>query len=91
VIEATPAEGSLEKFYFDANTNLLVRHDSEVESPQGKLLMEAYPENYKAVDGVQIPHTIKQVNPAMTIVIKFTEVKNNVEIDDAKFNKPSGN
>ncbi len=91
VIEATPAEGSLEKFYFDANTSLLVRHDSEVESPQGKLLMEAYPENYKAVDGVQIPHTIKQVNPAMTIVIKFTEVKNNVEIDEAKFNKPSGN
>ena len=26
----------------------------------------------------------------MTIVIKFTEVKNNVEIDNAKFNKPSG-
>jgi len=91
VIEASPAEGSPEKFYFDANTSLLVRHDAEVESPQGKLQMESYPENYKLVDGVQVAHTIKQVTPAMTIVIKFTEVKNNVEIEDAKFNKPSGN
>lgn len=91
VVEATPSEGGPEKLYFDVNTNLLVRHDAEVESPQGKLLMETYMEDYKVVDGVKIPHTVKQVNPAMTIVIKITEVKNNVEIDDAKFNKPSGN
>jgi hypothetical protein len=91
VVEATPSEGSPEKLYFDVNTNLLVRHDAEVESPQGKLLMETYMEDYKVVDGVKIPHTVKQVNPAMTIVIKITEVKNNVDIDDAKFNKPSGN
>jgi hypothetical protein len=89
VIEATPAEGSPEKLYFDVNTGLLVRHDAEVESPQGKLLMESYLEDYKVVDGVKIAHTMKSVNPAMTIVIKITEVKNNVEIDDAKFNKPS--
>jgi hypothetical protein len=41
------------------------------------------------VDGVKIPHTLKRVTPAMTMVTKITEVKNNVEIDDAKFNKPS--
>jgi zinc protease len=91
VIEAAPAEGSPEKLYFDVNTGLLVRRDGEVESPQGKMAMEAYMEDYKAVDGVKIAHTLKQVTPAMTIVLKFTEVKNNVEIDDAKFNKPSGN
>jgi len=91
VIEATPAEGSPEKFYFDVNTGLLVRQDGEAESPQGKMPLEIYMEDYKVVDGVKIPHTVKQVNPAMTIVIKITEIKNNVEIDDAKFNKPSGN
>ena len=91
VIEATPTEGSPETLYFDVNTNLLVRHDAEAENPQGKLMMKTYMEDYKVVDGVKIPHTVKQVNEAMTIVIKITEVKNNVEIDDAKFNKPSGN
>jgi outer membrane lipoprotein-sorting protein len=89
LIEATPAEGSPEKLYFDVNTGLLVRRDGEEESPQGKVQLETYLEDYKVVDGVKIPHTMKRVNPAMTIVIKFTEVKNNVEIDDAKFNKPS--
>ena len=91
VIEATPSEGTPEKLYFDVNTNLLVRHDAEVESPQGKLLMQTYLEDYRVVDGVKVAHVVKQVNEAMTIVIKITEVKNNVQIDDAKFNKPSGN
>jgi hypothetical protein len=91
VIEAMPAEGSPEKLYFDVNTGLLVRQDGEADGPQGKMPLEIYMEDYKVVDGVKIAHTVKQVNPAMTIVIKFTEVKNNVEIDDAKFNKPSGN
>jgi zinc protease len=91
VIEATPAEGSPEKFYFDVNTGLLVRHDAEAETPQGKTLFETYMDDYKTVDGVQIPHTTKQTSPAISFVIKITEVKNNVEIDNAKFNKPSGN
>jgi zinc protease len=89
VIEATPAEGSPEKFYFDVNTGLLVRHDAEAETPQGTMMMETYLEDYKVVDGVKIPHTTKQVSAAVSFVIKFTEVKNNVEIDNAKFNKPS--
>jgi hypothetical protein len=91
LIEATPQEGSPEKFYFDVNTGLLVRQDGEAEGPQGKMLMETYMDDYKVVDGVKIPHTLKQVNPAMTMVIKFAEIKSNVEIDEAKFGKPAGN
>jgi hypothetical protein len=61
----------------------------EAETPQGKMLGETYMDDYKVVDGVKIPHTLKHVNPAISWVIKFTEIKNNVEIDGAKFNKPS--
>jgi outer membrane lipoprotein-sorting protein len=89
VIEATPAEGGPEKLYFDVNTGLLVRQDGEFESPQGKTQIETYVDDYKVVDGVKIAHMMKQVNPQMTWVIKLTEVKNNIEIDGAKFNKPS--
>jgi len=91
VIEAAPAEGSPEKLYFDVNTGLQVRHDVEADGPQGKMTAEIYMDDYKDVDGVKIPHTMKQVNQMMTWVMKITEIKNNVEIDDAKFNKPSGN
>jgi hypothetical protein len=89
VIEATPADGGPEKLYFDVNTGFLVRRDAEVEGPQGKMATESYTDDYKAVDGVKIPHLVKQVNPMYAVTMKLTEVKSNVEIDEAKFNKPS--
>ena len=89
VIEATPDEGVPEKLYFDVNTGLLVRHDIEIEGPQGKMAAEIYTDDYKVVEGVKIPHTLKQVNPMFAMTMKFTEIKTNVEIDEAKFNKPS--
>jgi len=91
VIEGTPAEGSPEKLYFDVNTSLLVRQDVEAEGPQGKMMTESYLEDYKVVDGIKIAHTMKQVTPMFAMTMKFTEVKHNVEIDDAKFGKPAGN
>jgi outer membrane lipoprotein-sorting protein len=91
VIEATPAEGSPEKLYFDAATGLLIRQDAERETGQGKLAIEIYVEEYKMVDGVNIPHKVRQVSPLFSMTIKFAEVKHNVEIDEAKFAKPSGN
>ncbi len=90
VVEATPAEGSPEKFYFDTVTSFLLRQDSERDNPQGKMPVEVYFENYKDVDGVKMPHTIRQVTPMFAMTIKFTEVKNNVAVEDSKFNKPSG-
>ncbi len=91
VIEGTPAEGSPEKFYFDINTGLLVRQDAEADTPQGKMMVETYLDDYKVVDGIKIAHTMKNVNPMYAVSMKFTEIKHNVEIDDAKFGKPAGN
>ncbi len=89
LVEATPAEGSPEKLYFDVKSGLLIRHDAERESAQGVIAIETYLEDYRDVDGVKVPFTIRQVNPAFSMTIKMTEVKQNVEIDDAKFAKPA--
>src|SRR5215475_10884867 len=89
VIEATPAEGSVEKLFFDVGAGLLVRQDGESEGPDGKIPFETYIDDYKVVDGVKVAHTLKQVNPMMTWAIKIAEIKSNVEIEEAKFNKPS--
>ncbi len=89
LIEAIPEEGSPEKLYFDVESGLLLRADAEREGPQGTAVVESYMEDYKEVDGVKIPFTVKQVMPGMTIVVKFDEVKHNVDIDDAKFAKPT--
>jgi zinc protease len=89
LVEATPAEGKPEKMYFDVQGGLLIRHDAERESAQGIALIETYYEDYKEVDGVKIPFTIRQVNPAFAMTIKIDECKHNVEIDNAKFAKPT--
>jgi hypothetical protein len=89
LIEATPAEGGPEQLYYDAQTGLLIRRDFVLDSPQGQLATETYLKDYKEVDGVKVPFTVVQSNPAVSFTIKITEVKHNVAVDDAKFNKPA--
>ncbi len=89
VVEATPAESSVETWYFDTQSGLLVRQDSEREGPQGKQMIQTFLEDYKKFDGISLPCTIRQVTPAITISIKIEDVKHNVPIEDAKFKKPA--
>jgi zinc protease len=91
VLIATPAEGGPEKLYFDVTTGLLVRQDAERESAQGKMASESYFEDYKDIGGVKTAHSLKIITPMFAMKLKFAEIKTNVEIDEAKFNKPSGN
>jgi zinc protease len=87
LVEGTPPEGKPEKMFFDVENGLLIRMDAERESPQGTALVETYLEDYRDVDGVKVPFTMRQVNPMFSMTIKFSEVKNNVEIEDSKFSK----
>lgn len=89
VVVATPAEGKPQTMYFDAASGLLLRTDAEVESPQGAMSFQVFTEDYKVIDGVKVPHTIRRVSEAFSMTIKFTEVKHNVEIADSKFGKPA--
>lgn len=86
IIEAQPAQGGPEKFYFDAQTGLMLR--VELAAPQGGQATIIF-EDYKEVDGVKLPHTIRQDSPEMSWVIKVAQAQHNVAIDDAKFAKPA--
>lgn len=89
VVEATPVESAVETLYFDAQTGLLLRRDTVRDSPQGSQAIQAFLDNYKEVDGIKLPFTLKQVTPQFTIDLKLEEIKHNVAIDDAKFVKPA--
>ena len=89
VVEATPTESSTETWYFDAQSGLLLRLDAEREGPQGKQAIQTFLEDYKDIDGVKLPVSVRQVTPQFTITIKIEDVKSNVPIDDAKFKKPA--
>lgn len=90
IILATPAEGAPVKMYFDTQTGLMARTDTDLETPEGRVHVETTTDDYREVDGVKIAFTLRQESSVGSAVIKLTEVKHNVAIDDAKFNKPSG-
>ncbi|HEX5734928.1 MAG TPA: hypothetical protein VF131_19010 [Blastocatellia bacterium] len=89
LLEATPKEGTAEKWYFDAQTGLLIRTDAVQDTPEGQIPNEIYFDEYKEVDGVKVPVAMRISNPMFVINIKTQEVKHNVPVDDAKFNKPA--
>lgn len=88
VIEATPADGSPELLSFDAGSGLLVRSQSQVDGPQGSIDIDTRLGDYREVDGVKLPFEIQQLRSDFSFTIKIKEVKHNVAIDDAKFQKP---
>jgi len=86
-IEATPTEGDPIKLYFEAQTGLLVRIDSISENvSKGKIPEETYYEDYREVDGIKMPFTIRM--PANKYTFKVNEVRHNVPIEEAKFKSP---
>ena len=90
VVEAVPTEGGAPvKMYFDAQNGLMLRIDSVTESPQGKISIQSYMEDYRAVDGINSPMTLRQVIGPTTIIMRFTEIKHDVAVNDTLFVKPA--
>jgi zinc protease len=90
VIEATAATtGDPEKLYFDTENGLLIRHDTVEESEEGKVPIREFLLDYTEVDGVKIPFTSRQAQGRTVLLFKLTDVKQNLGIDEARFNKPA--
>src|SRR5580765_6625482 len=87
-ILATPAEGAAVKMFFDAVSGLMVKQSSTRDSPQGPMDIDVLMDDYRDVDGVKQPFTVRQVTSMFTVVVHMSEIKHNVPLDDAIFKKP---
>lgn len=90
ILLATPAEGTVTRMYFDAETGLMVRQSGTRDTAQGPLDVDVFIEDYRDVDGIKQPFTIRQVTSMFTLVVRMSEVKHNVALDDAIFKRPGG-
>jgi hypothetical protein len=89
VVEAVPPDGvSPEKLFFDVQTGLLVRKYSEAKTILGQFPTQTDYEDYREVDGVKLPFTIRWAIPGRVWGRKITEVKQNVPLEDSLFNSP---
>lgn len=84
-------DNRIERLYFDAQTGLLLRRVAYTETMVGMIPEATDYEDYREVNDVKIPFTRRsaQLDGFEASVLKYTEVKFNVPIDDAKFNLPA--
>lgn len=76
--------------YFDVENGLLLRKEILAATPVGYDPVQIDFEDYREVDGVKVPFTIRTsyAEFAFSGTRKFTEIKHNVAVDAARFEMP---
>jgi len=91
-LKVTMKGGQVQHYFLDAETGLEIKTSAEVEMGMGpgKQTLETEMSNYKPIDGIMVPHTVKQfVNGKPTVEMTVTAVEFNAPVDDALFRMPS--
>jgi hypothetical protein len=78
-----------ERLYFDTRTGLLVRRQIEAKTALGRMPFAADFDDYREVDGLKWPFTVRQLFPNLSLTQRFTEVRLNVGFEDERFKRPT--
>ena len=83
-------DGNIEHYYIDPTTNLEVKRTAEVDGAGGTQLLESELSNYKSVEGMMVPHTIKQSMGGMPVSqMTIESIVFNGPMDDSLFKMPA--
>jgi hypothetical protein len=90
VLASQSSPSRIEKLYFDTQTGLLLRIQTITQTLLAPIPEQTDFEDYRDVDGIKLPFTIRQsaVDARNGWTRKYTEIKQNVPVEDAKFNPP---
>ena len=85
----TPATGMPETHYYEQESGLLVKMNQTIKSPMGVIPVETLLSDYKKVDGILIPHTIRQFLAGQELVVRSQSIQHNVETPADRFELPA--
>jgi hypothetical protein len=89
VVIFKPKTGSVVRQFIDAETYLPARIVVKVDTPEaGEVEQTSDLSDYREVDGIKIPFTIKVSTGPQSFTISVTKVEHNVKVDEALFSKP---
>jgi len=88
-ISASRGAGSPDEYYFDAQSGLLLRISTEIESPLGAIPQDTDYEEYREVSGSKVPFLIRVVRSDGATIYKWDQIQANVSVDDSRFEKPA--
>jgi photosynthetic reaction center cytochrome c subunit len=78
----------IDRINFDAQTGLLVRSYTTMQSVIGAFPEDTFYEDYRDVSGVKVPFTMRVVSAEGNRTYKWAQVDANAPAEDAKFAKP---
>lgn len=84
-IEMILPSGTKWNQYYDPETGYKVEESKNITTPQGTFTQEIYYSDFKTVEGVNYPFTIKQSVGSQTIDFKVESIKVNTGIPDTTF------
>ncbi len=90
IVSGTTTDNHRERLFFDTETGLLLRRISYTETMIGVIPEQIDFEDYRDVDGLKLPFTVKisSVEPGLVSTRKYSEIKLNAPVDDSKFKMP---
>ncbi len=89
VVRAAMPSGARERLYFDKQSGLLVRRFAATPTIIGAYPVQIDYEDYRAIEAVKIPYTMRWSIPGRIWTRKVINVRQNTAIDDAKFDQPT--
>ena len=89
VVGATSRDDSREKLYFDVKTGLLIRRYVTFKTAFGGIPEVTDLDDYRDVNGIRLPFTVKWSRPPFGFVRRFSEIRINETFDAAKFQRPA--
>lgn len=90
ILMAVGPNGKVERFLFDAQSALLVRHVTMSPTAIGMVPEQEDFEDYRDVDGLKEPFKLTSsfVDPWIGQTLRISEVSHNVAVDASKFQRP---
>ena len=84
-----PYEGVTEQLQFERESGLLLRRSITTTTPLGPLPEQIDYSDYRDVDGVKVPFSVRYVTWSAVTAEKLTDVTFNAPVTDADFAKPA--
>jgi photosynthetic reaction center cytochrome c subunit len=88
-IIASRTSGSSDQYYFDAQSGLLLRISTQIDSPLGAIPQDTDYEDCREVSGVKVPFLIRVVRSEGATIYRWEQIQANIPVDDSRFEKPA--
>jgi photosynthetic reaction center cytochrome c subunit len=88
VVGLRPDGSAIDRLYFDAQTGLLLRSYTTMQSVLGAFPDETNYDDYRDVSGVKVAFTIRLVSAEGNRTYKWAQVDANTPVEDSRFTKP---